>query len=423
MRLQVLGCSHHETSIALREQIAFSSDQACSALGQLQREFPHLEAVLLSTCNRVELYTAIPTGNMPSARQLAGFVAKFHGLNPGEIVEQLYEREGPEAIKHLFLVASSLDSMVVGEPQIVAQVKAAYRLATEQKATGPLTHSAFQAAFRTSRRVASETGIHRHRVSIPSVAVADFAKRIFERFDDKKILLIGAGEMAEETLEYLRAEGACRVTVVNRGPQRALVLARRWNGTVQLWEKLLDAVAEADLIVSTTSAKQAIVTLEDFLALEKARGQRPLLIVDLAVPRDFDPAIGDRPAVYLYSIDDLRSACEANRRRRKRELPRALEIIEDEAAQFMTALNHRAVGPVVQRLRQKWQETMELELQRLSHKLPELDDKAHHEIHRAFDRLLNKLLHPPLESLHQGARHGTPEILLDAVSRLFRLKD
>ena len=226
------------------------------------------------------------------------------------ILQHLRLRAGDEAVQHLFTVAASLDSMVVGEPQILAQVKQAYQLATEEGSTGPLLHAAFQAALKAAKRVAGETTIQQRRVSIPSVAVADFAQQIFERFDDKHTLVIGAGEMAEETLRYLKDQGARDVTVVNRSPERALELAGRWGGRARPWDDLLAAMAEADLVISTTGAEEPIVTLEQFLTVEPRRHGRPLFILDLAVPRDFDPAIGDRPEVYLYSIDDLREACE-----------------------------------------------------------------------------------------------------------------
>lgn len=423
MNVQVLGCSHHDTPLALRERLAFSSEQAMSALHCFRREFPTAESVLLSTCNRVELYTATENGTAPSPRQLAEFLANFHNLPPAETLENLCQREGREAVRHLFLVASSLDSMVVGEPQILSQVKQAYQLASQEATAGPLIHAAFQAALKVARRVAAETMIHQRRVSIPSVAVADFARQIFERFDNKKTLVIGAGEMAEETLRYLRDEGVKDVVVVNRNPQRAVELARRWDGQPQPWERLWDVLAIADLVVSATGAEEPIVASQHFARIEASRGERPLFILDLAVPRDFDPLIGDRPGVYLFSIDDLKQACEANRRQRDKELPAAMRIIDEETDGFMSDLYHRATGPIVRRLRNGWQQRKEEELKRLFQRLPHLDDRACHEIRQSFDRLVNKLLHPPLQTLRAESRHGIPSALLEALARLFPLKD
>jgi glutamyl-tRNA reductase len=320
-------------------------------------------------------------------------------------------------------VAASLDSMVLGEPQILAQVKQAYQAATERDAAGPLLHAAFQAATRVARRVASETAIHQHRVSVPSVAVADFARGVFERFDDKQTLVIGAGEMAEETLRYLREEGARDITVVNRHFERGEALARTWQGRARPWEQLLDALTAADLVIGTTAAGKAVVTLDDFRRVEASRRQRPLVILDLAVPRDFEAAIGGRPDVYLYSVDDLEAACRRNQAQRDKELPAARAIIDQETGRFMAELYRRASGPVIQQLKDGWQKPKQQELQRLLARLPGLDEQAQDEIRLAFDRLLGKLLHPPLESLRDESRNGIPHGLLDALSRLFRLKD
>jgi glutamyl-tRNA reductase len=423
MTVQVLGCSHRNTPVVFRERMAFSTDQAMSALDLLQRTFPDVEAVLLSTCNRVELYLASENQILPSCHEVAELLGQFHGMQPVEVLDHLYEQTDRNAIQHLFVVASSLDSLVVGEPQILAQVKQAYQQATHQQATGPLTHAVFQAATRVARRVAAETAIHRRRVSVPSVAVADFAKHIFERFDDKKTLVIGAGEMAEETLRYLRAEGATDVTIINRSKLKATELAMRWQGKAVEWDSLVHAVSAADMVVSTTGADEPIVTVEKFHQIEELREQRPLLILDLAVPRDFDPVINQHPNVFLYSVDDLRVVCDQNRSERDKELPKAMRIIEHEVDRFMTDLHHRATGPIIQRLRQGWQIPKEKELDRLFHKLPELDDRARDEIRQSFDRLVGKLLHPPLSSLREESRSGSPHRLLGALARLFQLQE
>ena len=278
------------------------------------------------------------------------------------MAEHLYQYSDDAAVQHLFTVASSLDSMVLGETQILAQVKEAYQTATEQDTTGPLLHAAFQAALRVAHRVAKETTIHQRRVSVPSVAVADFARQVFERFDDKHALVIGGGEMAEECLRYLRDEGIRRVTVVNRHFERAAELARQWQGEATPWENLATSLAAADLVVSTTGAMEPVVTAERFAAAEASRFQRPLLILDLAVPRDFEPSIGDRPNVYLYSIDDLQTVCERNRAARDRELPAAMHLVEQETARFMAEMRRHAVGPVIERLRQGWQKPKDEEL-------------------------------------------------------------
>ncbi len=423
MRLQVVGVSHHNAPIGVRERLAFSNGQARAALMQWQREFPDCEMVLLSTCNRTELFAAAEHESAPESIEIAEFLTEFHGITRAEVAEHLFYLEGEEAIRHLFTVASSLDSMVVGEAQILSQVKQAYQSATDAEGTGPLTHAAFQAAIKVARRISSETTVHQRRVSVPSVAVADFARQIFERFDDKKTLVVGAGEMAEETIRYLRDEGVRDIGVINRSPDRAAELAGRWQGRALDWEELDAALVEADLVVSTTGANEPIVTADRFAKIEVARGQRPLFILDLAVPRDFDPQIARRPEVYLYSIDDLSAACDQNRKARDKQLPAARKIIEQETGRFMADLHHRATGPVIRRLRQGWQKPKEEELQRLFNKLPDLDKHQQDEIRQAFERLVNKLLHPPLESLRDESRHGIPNALMEALARLFQLKD
>lgn len=424
MKLQMVGCSHHNASLEVRERLAFSPDQAATALGKWRQSFPTTEAVLLSTCNRVELYTAaVDPEAIPSDQQVKEFLAEFHGLPLHQVFDDLFEQSGEGAVRHLFTVAASLDSMVLGEPQILAQVKQAYQLAREHNSVGPITHDIFQRALRVAKRVATETSINEKRVSIASVAVIDFAKNVFERFDDKQILVIGAGDTAEETLVYLQAEGAQHVTVVNRNRDAAMALAQRYSGCTSTWDELDAQLTKADLIVSTTGAMQPIVTLERFRRIEPQRYQRPLFILDLAVPRDFEHAIGDCLGVYLYSLDDLAEACRRNRADRDRELPQALGIIEAETSEFMQELYHRATGPIIRQLRQGWQDIREQELRRLFHKLPELDERARQEIDQAFERYVNKLLHPPLESLRDESRTGTPHGLLEALKRLFRLED
>jgi len=424
MKLQMVGCSHHNSPVAMRERLAFTPAQTSAALDSLRERFPLTEAVLLSTCNRMELYTAVEDAQSgPSHEDVARFVADFHGLKIYEVFDDLFERTGEDAVRHLFTVAASLDSMVVGEPQILSQVKQAYELANERNSTGPLTHGVFQAAVRVARRVATETTLHQRRVSIASVAIGDFGSQIFERFSDKQILVIGAGEMGDEALRYLKDEGANRVAVVNRSFERAEELAARWQGTAYRWEMLGLCLAEADLVISTTGASEPVVTLEQYRRIETARNQRPMFILDLAIPRDFEPAIGDELGVYLYTIDDLERACQRNRQERDKELPLAIHIVEQETTRFMADLHHRATAPIIKRLKDGWHQPKEDELTRLFNKMPELDEKARGEIRHAFDRLVNKLLHPPLESLRNEAEKGTPHGMIEALKRLFQLKD
>ena len=424
MKLQMFGCSHHNSSVKVRERLAFNPVQASEALDRFRARFPQSEAVLLSTCNRVEVYTASDTPTTsPSHEDVVGFLAEFHGLKPYDIFNDLFEQSGEGAVRHLFTVAASLDSMVVGEPQILAQVKQAYQLAESHRSTGPITHSVFQAALRVAKRVATETAVHAKRVSVPSVAIADFGRHIFERFDDKNILVIGAGELGDETLRYLRDEGAVDITIVNRSRDRAEALAAKWNGRVGDWEKLDELLVAADIVISMTGASRPIVTREQYQRLQTRREQRPLFVLDLAVPRDFDPAIGERSGVYLYSIDDLQAACNRNRQERDQELPAAMAIIEQETQLFMAELYHRASTPIIRRLREGWQELRDQELVRLFNRLPDLTEREREEVTQAFERYVNKLLHPPLQSLRDESRSGSSHGLVEALKRLFLLKD
>jgi glutamyl-tRNA reductase len=424
MRLRLVGCSHHQSSVEIRERLAFTPDQVHDALKQLQVRYPDTETVLLSTCNRVELYVAGErSADVPEIDQLMEFLAEYHGLDRTEVSGELFAQIDQQAVRHLFLVAASLDSMVVGEAQILSQVKQAFLASQEEQAAGPLTHHIFETAYRVAKRVARETQINRRRVSIPSVAVADYAKQMFETFADKRILLIGAGEMGEETLRYLRDEGAREIVILNRSRQRADDLAAKLNASTDDWENLENRIVWADLIVSTTGAREPIVTPERFEEIEKERDNRILFVLDLAVPRDWDPAISQFPDVYLYCIDDLQAVCEKNRKAREKEWPRAEKIVDEETVRFMTERNHRVTAPTIQRLQQQAEQLKSSELRRLLNKLGSIDDRARDEITRSFDRLVNKLLHPPLESLRDEAKKGSPHGLLDALRHLFQISD
>jgi glutamyl-tRNA reductase len=424
MQLAFVGGTHRTVPLDLRERLAFSAGQAAEALARFRDRFPGREGVLLSTCNRVEFYAAgTGTAGPPGADELVSFLADCRGIDAGLLTPVLAGERDEAVVRHLFAVASGLDSMVLGEPQILAQVKQAWALAQEHRTTGPLTGEMFQAALRTAKRVATETALGRERVSIPSVAVADFASGVFERFDDKRVLLLGAGKMAAETLRYLREAGARDVTVVNRTATRAVELAARLGARPGDFSELAAELAAADVVVSTTAATEPVVTETLFAEVERQRGGRPLVVLDLAVPRDFDPRIGSRPGVWLYSVDDLATACAANRRSRQRELPAALTIVEEETLRFMGDLHHRSTAPVIEQLRAGWNETGEAELDRLFRRLPGLGAAERAEIRQAFERYAAKLLHPPLASLRNESRSGPPHGLLDALRRLFDLKE
>lgn len=426
MNLQVIYCNHQTSSLELRERLAFTGDdELAAAYSQLRSRFPGSEAVVLSTCNRVELYTAQDNDKAaPTHDELAGFLSSFHGVPLEDFLGDLLLSSGPDAVGHLFRVCSSVDSMVLGEPQIVSQVKEAYRLAELNAACGPLTNALFQGAIRVSKRVRSETRLAEGRVSVASVAVGEFARGIFDRFDDKTVLVIGAGEMAEETLQYLRADGVQDVLVVNRSRERAEALAGAWGGRGFGMDRLAELLATADLVVSATGADQPIVDAGMFARARRGQGDRPVFVLDLGAPRDIDPAVADVDEnVFLYDIDDLQETCRRNRRKRSGEIERALAIIDDESGRFMQDVYHRATGPIIKRLREQWFEVSQAEIQRLRSKLSHMDAGDMEQVEQTLSRIVNKLLHPPLEALKDEARDGTADGLLDALRRLFHIRD
>jgi glutamyl-tRNA reductase len=423
MNLRVVGVSHRGSSLGVLERLSLSPQQTRDALTRFRQRHPDVEAVLLSTCNRVEFYSAGDGTTAPSHDEVIEFLAGCRDLPPSEIADHLFQANGQEAIEHLFRVVCSLDSMVVGEAQILSQVKTAYEQANDVGSTGPLTHEAFQAALRVAKRVANETRLHQRRTSIPSVAVGDFAAAVFERFDNKCNVLIGAGEMGEETLQYLIDQGARDIRIVNRGFDRAQQLAARLGGVPQLWEDLPNLLIHADLIVSATGAEESIISLADFERAEKERSGRPLFVLDLAMPRDFDPAIGECENVYLYGIGDLEKAAEANRAERAEHVPDAERIVAEETHRFLVEFQHRATAPTIRQLKQQAAQLRDEELNRLMNKLGPVENGMRDDISRSFDRLINKLLHPPLESLRDQAHEGSPHRLLKALKELFRLKD
>lgn len=425
MNLRVVGLNHHSASIDVRECLAFSCEQVADALAVWQDTTTGLEAVLLSTCNRTEFYVASEDAELPPTEELLRFLLeqKESPTLGFTLASQVFSLDGLDAVEHLFAVTSSLDSMVLGEVQILAQVKSAYQAALDAETVGTLMHALFQTALKTAKEIASSTELHKHRISVPNIAVVDFALQIFERLEDKKILVFGAGDMGAETLRYLREHGATSIVILNRHRERAETLAREFDGCVASWDDRFEAMVDADIIVSTTGAPEPVVTAADYRTVEARRNGRTLFVLDLAVPRDFEPSIGECSGVYLYSVDDLQETCHRNRAERDREIPKAVQIVCRSAKTFFRDMNHRRSGEVIQKLRERWNRTKDAELQRLFNKLPELNEKERIEISYAFDRLVGKFLHPPLESLRDESKEGVPHKLLDALARLFRLRD
>jgi glutamyl-tRNA reductase len=424
MKLRMIGCSHHATPIEVRERIAFSEDQYDSALAAFRRAYPNSESVLLNTCNRVEWYVGGTSQEaIPTSDRAIDFVAQFHRVDPELFRGHFQTREDEQAIAHLFTVVSSIDSLVLGESQIASQVSQAYERSRQGGYAGPIMHALFQRANLVSKRVCNETEIHRRRISIPSVAVSEIASEFFERFEDKQVVVIGSGDMGVETLQYLVDEGATRIDIVNRSLDRALEVARRFDVRAHPWESLDPLLTEADLVVSTTGANDPIMTESRFRSILHQRRKGNLLILDLAVPRDFDPGIARLPSVYLYSVDDLLSVCQRNESFRRQQLPKAQRIIEEESQRLRSDWDLRSSGETIRALRDQAALIRDTELQRLLGKraLQGVSQELQDEIAQTLDRVVNKLLHSPLQSIREAPHEEQRESLITAIRRLFQI--
>jgi glutamyl-tRNA reductase len=420
----MIGCSHHTTPIEVRERIAFSTEQYTPAMAAYRTAFPESESVLLNTCNRVEWYTGASQGNaLPTSDDLIAFVARYHRVDPELFSKHFYAYDDDAAIDHLFSVVSSIDSLVLGESQIAAQVSEAYERSRAGGSAGPILHSLFQRANLVSKRVFNETEIHRRRVSIPSVAVSEIASEFFERFDDKQIVVIGSGEMGVETLQYLVGKGAAQVAVINRSPDRAREVAEKFNVRFQPWEALDTLLVDADLVVSTTGAPVPIVSENRMRNAMHQRRKGTLLILDLAVPRDFESGIARLPSVFLYSVDDLQSVCQRNEAFRRQQLPRAKRIIEEERQRLKSDWEMRSSSETIRALRDQAEVIREAELQRLMGKqaMQGASPELQNEVSQAMERLVNKLLHFPLQSLRDAPHEEQRDSLITAIRKLFRI--
>jgi glutamyl-tRNA reductase len=356
--------------------------------------------------------------------ELERFLSDFHGVGVRTIQTYFQGREDESAIEHLFSVASSIDSLVVGESQISSQVSNAYETSRSMGFAGSVMHTLFQHANLVSKRVSNETEIHRRRISVPSVAVSEVASEFFERFDDKRVVVIGSGEMGVDTLEYLMDAGAKSIDIVNRSLERAEAVAQRFGVRAGVWEQLDALMVQADMVVSTTGATEPIMTESRFRGIHAKRTRGNLLILDLAVPRDFEAAIGRMPSVYLYSVDDLQSVCQRNEAFRRQQFPKARRIIEEEVQRLVSDWNLRASGDTIRALRAQAELIRDSELQRLFGKqaMQGLDPLVQQEVQQTLDRVINKLLHSPLQSLREAPHEAQRDSLVDALRRLFQLK-
>ncbi len=423
MILFAVGCSHRTAPVDLRERLAFDEEAVPRALDDLTSRYG-CEAVILSTCNRVEIYTE---GGAFSGL-VTEFLAEFHRLPVSQLQPFMYCHENDQAVRHLFRVAAGLDSLIVGEGQIAGQVRRAYEMAHECSSVGPFLHALFQHANAVAGRVRTETGIGRGHVSVSSVAV-DYVRQVFDRFDDKTILVIGAGKMGELTLPHLRKLGPRRILVTNRNREKAETMARECQGEPMDWDRLDDALAQADIILSTTAAAEPVVSLERYQRVRgrDARAQRgkdgPVVILDIAVPRDFDPRIHDGEQTCLFNIDDLKRIREVTLRDRLKHVGPAEAIVEQETRRFLTDWERRRNGPLIARLTDDLEAKRRAIVQRVMEKLNgRLSPEDREFIEVAFRKLQNQFLHGPITTLTEEDPKGGG-MLRDALRKLFRLEE
>jgi glutamyl-tRNA reductase len=417
-----VGVSFRSADVALRERVAFADSQRDAAAAGLAARYG-CEAAVLSTCNRVEIYLAKPVGgDLPDRGLLAEFLAEAHNVAPADVRPHLIERRDAEGVRHLFRVAASLDSLIVGEGQIVGQVKAAFEAARAVGSTGPLLNALYQHAQKSAKRVRTETGIAAGHVSVSSVAV-DYVRQVFDHFGDKTVLVIGAGKMGRLTLKNLRGLKPRQILVTNRSPERAIEVAAECAGTAVPWEKLDDALVQADIVLSTTGAPETVVTERRYAPIRHRRAGRTAVILDIAVPRDFDPAVHDGETTFVFNIDDLQSVREQTLARRKDHVERAEAIVDEECRRFLDDWGRRKNGQLIAQLTAEFEarrrEVLEPLLARLNGKLTAKDCQ---EIEGAFRLYQNKLLHAPITALGEATREGHGPAFLDAVKRLFRLE-
>jgi len=334
MHIGVLGLNHRTTPVELREKLAFDPEELPEALAAVRRDLGIPECVILSTCNRVEMYTLLPELNGHASR-LREFLARFHELDPSHLSDRFYWHLQPDSVRHLFRVAAGLESMVVGESEILGQVREAYQQAVVHGSVGPVFHRLFQTAIRTGKEVRAKTRIGQGAISVSSVAV-ELARRIFQDLKTKTILTLGAGQMGETTLRCLQGQGVASILVANRTAEAAEPLASAFGGKVVPLSELGQALTLADIVICSTAAREYLITQSQVRRIMTARRQRPLFLIDISVPRNLDPEVARLENVYLYNIDDLEEIASANRRIRLNEVTSCAAIVEDQLESFLT---------------------------------------------------------------------------------------
>lgn len=421
MHIIVAGLSHKTAPVEIRETVTFPEQILSDALHMLTG-YPSInEAVILSTCNRMEIYV-VASDPDKGKDDVIRFISDYHSLERDKLEKYLYFREGKNAILHLFRVASSLDSMVIGEAQILGQVKTAYNAAFEAEATSTVMNRLFRHGFLAGKRVRTETEIGESAVSI-SYAAVELAKKVFESLTGRTVMLIGAGEMIELTATHLLSNGVSNVIVTNRTYERAESLAQKYNGVAVRFNDFVDQMVYADIVISSTGAPHYVVTKDHVNFVMQKRKNKPIFFIDIAVPRDIDPAAAKIYNVFAYDIDDLDSVVQTNLEERKKAATIAEEIVEHEVANFSSWLATLEVAPTIASLRRMAEEVRQKELEKHLRKLPNLSDAELNTVNALTSAIVNKLLHQPIVKAKECSTRKDGYLYIESLKVLFNIEE
>lgn len=419
MKFLITGLNHKTAPVEVRERLAFSEQSLPAALADLTGREGLLEAMILSTCNRVEV--VVTADDATDVRgQVTRFLAEMHGVAPDWVAPFLYHHEGQEAVHHLFRVASSLDSMVVGEPQILGQLKAAYTLAKEHGALNGFIELMMTRAFSVAKRVRTETEIGENAVSV-SYAAVELAREIFGSLAGKKVLIAGAGKMAAAAVRHLRRAGVTDFYVTNRTAERAIELAKEFQGKVVDYERFPAMLPETDIVIASSGAPHYILTKDQMKKVSSARRSRPMFLIDIAVPRNIDPTVNSLEGVFLYDIDDLEKVVDSNRQGRQHVAQQAEDIIREEVDKMMARLKAREVAPMIVSLQEQLEQVRQAELERIKSKLGGLTPQQMEAIEALTRGIINKIAHGPIAELRRQATEPEGPHVANVIRKVFRL--
>ncbi|WP_227936695.1 glutamyl-tRNA reductase [Alkalihalobacillus deserti] len=421
MHILVVGFNYKTAPVEMREKFAFQEAELPMALAKLRNMKSILECTILSTCNRTEVY--VVADQIHTGRHFTKtFLAEWFDLDKEDFIAYLDIREDHHAIEHLFRVSCGLDSMVLGETQILGQVKDSFLLAQEHGATGTIFNQLFKQAVTLAKKAHTGTEIGSHAVSV-SYAAVELGKNIFGDFSGKHVVILGAGKMSELTAKHLHSNGAEQITVINRTEAKAIELAARFLGQARPMEELQRTLAEADVVISSTGARDFVITKETLAGSMKKRKGRPLFMVDIAVPRDLDPALAEFDEVYLYDIDDLQNIVEANLAERKREAEKIEIMVEAEIDEFKQWLNTLGVVPIITALRTKALAVQAETMESLERKLPHLTDRERKVLNKHTKSIVNQLLRDPVTKVKELAGESDSAATLELFTKIFALED